>query len=60
MHGVYQHCAEKHLHRYLSEFEFRYNRRTALGFTDAERASDIVKGADGKRLTYRRTDSASL
>lgn len=53
MNGVYQHCAEKHLHRYLSEFEFRYNRRSGLGFTDAERARDIVKGADGKRLTYR-------
>ena len=57
--GVYQHCSEKHLHRYLSEFEFRYNHRTALGVTDAERASDIVRGADGKRLTYRRTDEAA-
>jgi len=60
MHGVYQHRAEKHLHRYLAEFEFRYNRRTALGFTDAERVADIVRGAEGKRLTYRRTDEARL
>ena len=29
--GVYQHCGEAHLHRYLAEFEFRYNRRSALG-----------------------------
>jgi transposase-like protein len=54
--GVYQHCAEKHLHRYLSEFEFRYNRRSGLGFTDAQRATDIVKGAEGKRLTYKAAD----
>ena len=53
MHGVYQHCAEKHLHRYLSEFEFRFNTRTKLGFTDKERATLALKGAAGKRLTYR-------
>jgi len=47
MTGVYQHCSEKHLHRYLSEFEFRYNRRTALGFNDAERTTEAVKGAAG-------------
>jgi transposase-like protein len=58
--GVYQHCSEKHLHRYLSEFEFRHNRRTALGFTDAERAGEIVRGADGKRLTYGRTNEAPV
>ncbi len=55
MKGVYQHCAEKHLHRYLSEFDFRYNHRTALGVTDAERALIALKGIEGKRLTYRRT-----
>ena len=53
MRGVYQHCKEKHLHRYLSEFDFRYNSRTALGFNDGERAALAVKNADGKRLTYR-------
>jgi transposase-like protein len=52
MRGVYQHCAEKHLHRYLAEFDFRYNRRTALGVTDTERAEDVARGAEGKRLTY--------
>jgi hypothetical protein len=34
MKGVYQHCGKQHLHRYLAEFEFRYNTRTANGFTD--------------------------
>jgi transposase-like protein len=34
MKGVYQHCAEKHLHRYLSEFDFRYSNRVALGIHD--------------------------
>jgi transposase-like protein len=53
--GVYQHCGEAHLHRYLSEFDFRYNRRTALGFTDQMRVDAIMEGIEGKRLTYRRT-----
>jgi transposase-like protein len=53
MKGVYQHCDEKHLHRYLAEYDFRYNHRTALGFEDTERAALALKGAAGKRLTYR-------
>ena len=52
MKGVYQHCAKKHLHRYLSEFDFRYNYRQV---TDAERTIAALKGITGKRLTYRRT-----
>ena len=52
MKGVYQHCAKKHLHRYTAEFEFRYNNRTANGIDDAMRANAIIKGAEGKRLTY--------
>jgi transposase-like protein len=58
MRGVYQHCREKHLHRYLAEFDFRYNRRASLGINDPQRVADIVRGADGKRLTYRRPDPA--
>jgi transposase-like protein len=58
MRGVYQHCKEKHLHRYLAEFDFRYNNRARLGVDDTARASRIVKGAEGKRLTYRRPHSA--
>lgn len=53
MRGIYQHCGEKHLHRYLAEYDFRYNHRTALGYNDPERAALAIKNADGKRLTYR-------
>jgi transposase-like protein len=52
MRGVYQHCAEKHLHRYLAEFEFRYSHRIANGCDDTARADRILKGVIGKRLTY--------
>jgi hypothetical protein len=52
MRGVYQHCSEKHLHRYLAEFDFRYNYRQSLGFNDMERTIAAVRGAEGKRLTY--------
>ena len=53
MKGVYQHCSEKHLHRYLAEFDFRYSNRVALGVDDVERTDARVKGIVGKRLTYR-------
>ncbi len=55
--GVYQHCSERHLHRYLSEFDFRYSNRVKLGVDDTERARRAIAGAGGKRLTYRRTRS---
>jgi transposase-like protein len=57
MRGTYQHCKEKHLHRYLAEFDFRYNNRSHLGVEDKERARNAVVGAKGKRLTYRQRDS---
>jgi transposase-like protein len=53
MRGTYQHCAEKHLQRYLHEFDFRYNNRIALGVNDVARADNALKGIVGKRLTYR-------
>jgi transposase-like protein len=56
MKGTYQHCKEKHLHRYLNEFDFRYSNRVALGVDDVERAERALKGAVGKRLTYRTTN----
>jgi hypothetical protein len=59
MKGVYQHCKEKHLHRYLAEFDFRYNTRTALGYTDFMRAEIAAAGIKGKRLTYRRPHKQS-
>ena len=54
MRGTYQHCKEKHLHRYLAEFDFRYNARSALGVEDLERAEKALRGVSGKRLTYRK------
>jgi hypothetical protein len=52
MRGIYQHCSEKHLHRYLAEFDFRYNNRSALGCEDQERAERALEWIKGKRLTY--------
>jgi transposase-like protein len=56
MKGNYQHCAEKHLHRYLAEFDFRYNNRIALGVNDIARTDAALMGIVGKRLTYRTTN----
>jgi transposase-like protein len=53
MKGVYQHCSEKHLHRYLAEFDFRYSNRVALGVNDEARAGRALTGVVGKRLLYR-------
>jgi hypothetical protein len=50
MKGIYQHCSEKHLHGYLSEFDFRYSNRIAAGVDDQARAEKVVTGATGKRL----------
>jgi hypothetical protein len=55
MRGVYQWCAEKHLHRYLAEFDFRYSNRAALDCNDSERADRLLRGIVGKRLTYQTT-----
>ena len=52
MKGFYQHCSKKHLHRYLAEFDLRYNARSALGVNDDARAVRALVGAKGKRLTY--------
>jgi hypothetical protein len=60
MRGTYQHCAEKHLHRYLADFDFRYNNRVALGVGDTSRANELAKGIVGKRLTYRRPNPKDI
>ena len=51
--------SEAHLHRYLAEFDFRYNNRSRLGVEDVERVQKIASGIVGKRLTYRRPDGAA-
>ena len=56
MRGVYQHCGEHHLHRYLAEYEFRYNTREANGINDRGRSVRALEGIVGKRITYRRNN----
>jgi transposase-like protein len=56
MRGIYQHCGEQHLHRYLAEFEFRYNNRIANGVDDRQRTDNALAGIVGKRLTYASPD----
>jgi transposase-like protein len=56
MRGIYQHCGEQHLFRYLREFDFRYSNRAALGISDTMRAEIALAGIVGKRLTYRRSN----
>jgi hypothetical protein len=58
--GVYQHCRERRLHRYFIEFDFRYNRRSALGFGDAMRTEELLEAIRGERLTYRRIGEVRL
>jgi hypothetical protein len=53
--GIYQHCGEQHLHRYLAEFDFRYSNRIKLGVDDIARADRALVGVKGKRLTYETT-----
>jgi transposase-like protein len=60
MRGIYQHCDEKHLHRYLAEYDFRYNHRVALGYSDIDRTREAIKGTTGKRLTYRQPHQAGI
>lgn len=58
--GIYQHCNERHLHRYAAEFDFRYSNRAALGIDDEERTERVIRGIIGKRLTYRTTRSQKV
>jgi len=54
VYGTFHHVSEAHLHRYLAEFDFRYNNRQALGVDDTMRSDELLRGIGGKRLTYRR------
>ena len=60
MKGVYQHCSEKHLHRYVAEFDFRYSNRVKLGVDDKARTLMALRGIVGKRLTYRHSQRAEM
>jgi hypothetical protein len=55
--GIYQHCNERHLHRYAAEFDFRYSNRAGLGIEDVKRTESAIRGIIGRRLTYRTTCS---
>lgn len=59
MKGVYQHCGERHLHRYLAEYDFRYSNREANGFNDSDRNVEALRGIVGKRLTYDQPNAAN-
>jgi transposase-like protein len=59
VYGTFHSVSEQHLQRYANEFAFRWNTREKLGFSDFDRASLLLKGASGKRLTYRRIDEAA-
>jgi transposase-like protein len=59
LYGTYQHVSEAHLHRYLTEFDYRYNHRAALGEDDKTRAALMVGNAKGRRLTYQRIDGTA-
>jgi transposase-like protein len=58
IYGTYHHVSQQHLKRYLAEFDFRYNERIALGVNDTDRATKAIRGAAGKRLTYRQPRGA--
>jgi hypothetical protein len=60
MKGIYQHCSEKHLHRYLAEYELRYNHRVALEHNDIDRTLAAVRASEGKRLTYKQPREAKI
>jgi len=56
VYGTFHNVSEAHLHRYLSEFDFRYNSRE---LSDAERAESLLRGATGKRLLYQQPREAA-
>ena len=56
VYGTFHHISEAHLHRYLSEFDFRYSTRD---LADVERAEELLRGAKGKRLLYRQPEEAA-
>ncbi len=60
MTGVYQHCSEKHLHRYMAEFDFRYSNCSKIGVEDEKRTERALTGITCKRLKYKGPDWPSV
>src|ERR1700730_2620313 len=54
--GTHHSISEAHLHRYLAEWDFKWNTRK---MTDGDRAATALKGIEGKRLTYRSPDKTA-
>ena len=48
--GTVHHVSKEHMPRYLSEFDFRWNRRDQ---DDGESTIEAIQNAKGKRLMYR-------
>lgn len=59
MKGIHQDCSEKHLHRYVAEFDFRYSNREANGCDDGARAVNALRAITGKRLSLRLVGSTA-
>lgn len=49
--GIFHKMSDKHLHRYLAEFEARWNMN---GLSGAERVDTLLESVPGQRLTYER------
>ena len=60
LYGTFHSVSEKHLQRYATEFDFRWNHRVALGYSDMQRADVTLKGIAGKRLFYRHTSLRAI
>jgi transposase-like protein len=58
VYGTHHAISEAHLQRYVTEAEFKWNNRSSVGVEDEARANAAIKGAEGKRLTYRRLGEA--
>jgi hypothetical protein len=55
--GTFHHVSDKHLDRYLAEFDWKWNTRDQ---TDGERTCDTIRSAPNKRLTYRKGANALI
>lgn len=56
LYGTFHSVSEKHLQRYVNEFDFRWNNRAKLGVSDLQRTKNVLSGIAGKRLMYRTSD----